>query len=156
MCIGHRAFHLLFNSTPRHAVPYVEGTEPAIGTLGETVTLAAKFDGWGYYVHLYDRQTLAELDMYAIDEGHEEEFALGFGDLTVHEVATDPHHPGRAYLAYYSGGIRAIDIVDGEIVEVGGYLEPKGNDFSGELRRDGKTYILASDRDSGLWVFRRS
>ena len=44
-----------------------------------------------------------------------------------------------------------------ELVEVGGYLDREGNDFWGVqtfVGEDGQTYILASDRDSGLWIFR--
>lgn len=158
VCIGHRAFHLLFNDEPSFEVPYA-GSEPAIGTLGERVTFRAVFDGWGY-VHLYDRTTRSELDTYAIDEAHQESKAFGFGDLTVHEVATHPSNARRAYLSYYSGGIRALEITgtgpDWELVEVGGYLDPAGNDFWGveTFVRDGKTYVLGSDRDSGLWIFR--
>jgi hypothetical protein len=44
-----------------------------------------------------------------------------------------------------------------ELVEVGGYLDPLGNDFWGVqtfVGEDGFTYILGSDGDSGLWIFR--
>lgn len=44
------------------------------------------------------------------------------------------------------------------LTEVGGYLDPKGNDFWGvevwKHPRTGQQYILASDMDPGLWVFR--
>jgi hypothetical protein len=85
-------------------------------------------------------------------------FASGFGDLSVHEVATDPTDPDLAYLSYYSGGLRAIRIVNNEIVEVGGYIDPNGgNDFWGvEVWTHPQTaeeYILASDRDSWLYIF---
>jgi hypothetical protein len=163
VCLGHRAFHLLFNTPPAYDVPYAAGTEPEIGALGEQVTMAARFDGWGY-VHLFDARTLAGLDTYAIPEAHDESKALGYGDLSVHEVATHPANPLRSYLAYYSGGMRALEIQctdptdtsTCELVEVGGYLDPQGNNFWGveTFIRDGKTYILGSDRDSGLWIFR--
>jgi hypothetical protein len=42
-------------------------------------------------------------------------------------------------------------------VEVGGYLDPEGNDFWGvevTTLPSGEELILASDRDSGLWIFR--
>ncbi len=163
VCIGHRAQHLLFNDDPSYEVPYA-GSEPAIGTVGERASFTPMFDGWGY-VHLFDTKTLAELDTYAIPEAHDPAFAFGFGDLTVHEVATDPQDPKRAYLSYYAGGIRALEIRCGKgaksseckLVETGGYLDPLGNDFWGveAFVRDGQTYILGSDRDSGLWIFRR-
>ena len=46
--------------------------------------------------------------------------------------------------------------VHSRLVEVGGYLDPAGNNFWGVETRviDGQTYIFASDRDSGLWIFR--
>jgi hypothetical protein len=165
LCLGHRGMHLLFGSTPSY--DYSAGGEPAIGTVGEDISAITEFDGWGY-VHLFDRQSAAELDTYGIDEAFDPAYALGFGDLSVHEVATDPEHPRRAYLAYYSGGIRAIDIVctdpsdesTCELEEVGGYLDEDGNDFWGveAFRRPDsqRTLILGSDRDSGLWIFRRN
>lgn len=162
VCVGHRAQHLLFSDEPAYEVPYA-GSEPAIGAVGERASFIPMFDGWGY-VHLYDAKTLAELDTFAIPEAHDPAFAFGFGDLTVHEVATDQQDPRRAYLSYYSGGIRALEIQctsptdtsTCKLVETGGYLDPDGNDFWGieTFVRDGRTYILGSDRDSGLWIFR--
>ncbi len=157
VCIGHRAMHLLFGDTPSYEVPYA-GSEPAIGTRGEKVNFEPTFDGWGY-VHLFDAETLEELDTYAIPEAHDEAYAFGFGDLSVHEVATHRTDPTLAYLSYYGGGIRAlkIDCSGGgcELVETGGYLDELGNDFWGveTFVREGKTYVLGSDRDSGLWIF---
>ena len=166
VCTTHEAFHRLFDTTPNYALPYPPepNTEPDLGTVGHKVDVDSVFDGWGY-VHLFDAATMQELDTYAIDEAHDPDFAVGFGDLTVHEVATDPQNASRAYLSYYSGGMRAIDIqcasptdpTTCELVEVGGYLDPNGNDFWGveAFVRDGTTYVLGSDLDSGLWIFRR-
>jgi hypothetical protein len=147
----------------------------AVGTAGDTITgVEETFDGWGY-VHLFgvdigaEEATLTELDTFAIPEAMDPEHAMGFGDLSVHEVAVDPQDPSLAYLSYYSGGLRAIQIEEDAatcaeqgdtapcLVEVGGYLDPMGNDFWGVqtfVGDDGQTYILASDRDSGLWIFR--
>jgi len=165
VCLGHRAFHLLFG--PSTSVSYTYPDGPAIGALGAKVHATGRFDGWGY-VHLFSN-TLSdgkfkELDTYAIDEAHDPAFAFGSGDLSVHEVATDPQDPKRAYLSYYAGGIRSLEIrcTGGgkkcELVEVGGYLDEDGNDFWGveTFVRDGQTIILGSDRDSGLWIFRRT
>jgi hypothetical protein len=141
-----------------------------IGTVGDEITgVEAVFDGWGY-VHLFgvsigsSSATLTELDTYAIPEAMDPDFAEGFGDLSVHEVATDPTDPDLAYLSYYAGGLRALRIVNGELVEVGGYIDPVGgvtaaggNNFWGvevwAHPETGEEYILASDRDSGLWIF---
>ena len=151
----------------------------AVGTIGDVITsVEAQFDGWGY-VHLFwvadfnaaTGESLIDVDTFAIPEALDPAFAEGFGDLSVHEVAVDPQDPSLAYLSYYSGGLRAIQIQCGvpldqvdtlaeaetcQLVEVGGYLDPEGNDFWGveTFVRDGETYILASDRDSGLWIFR--
>ena len=136
-----------------------------IGTVGDPITdVGATFDGWGY-VHLIDAATLQLLDTFVIPEAMDPDFAEGFGDLSVHEVAVDPQDPTLAYLSYYAGGLRAIQIQCAnpadtstcELVEVGGYLDPAGNNFWGVetfVGDDGFTYILASDRDSGLWIFR--
>ena len=153
VCIGHRPMHLLFND----AVSFTYPDQPQLGTVGEKASFTPYFDGWGY-VHLYDRTesgTAAELDTYAIGEAHDEGFATGFGDLSVHEVATDPRRRDRAYLSYYSGGMRALKIENNELVETGGYLDPEGNDFWGveAFERNGKTIVLGSDRDDGLWIF---
>jgi hypothetical protein len=162
ICIGHRAMHLLFDSTPAYQVPYRAGTEPALGTIGEHVSVTPQFDGWGY-VWLVDAATGAHVDTYAIPEAHDEAKASGFGDLTVHEVATDPNDPSKAYLSYYAGGMRSLEIrctdpddtSTCELVETGGYLSAQGNDFWGveAFDRDGHTYVLGSDRADGLYVF---
>ncbi len=157
-----------------------------IGTIGDVVTgVTAQFDGWGY-VHLFGvslgatSATLTELDTFAIPEAMDPDFADGFGDLTVHEVAVDPQEPTLAYLSYYSGGIRAIQIqctsaTSCQLVEVGGFIDNStsqpdgpagplvGNNFwgvetftgpdcNGNPDDDPDTYILGSDRDSGLWI----
>jgi hypothetical protein len=128
---------------------------PAIGTIGEGIGARATFDGWGY-LHLYERRSLREVDTYAIREAQSTKFATGYGDLSVHEVATDPD-TNLAYLAYYAGGFRVISFGRRGIREVGRYISPSGNNFWGVevlKRPDGRKYILASDRDSGLWIFR--
>ena len=130
----------------------------AIGTVGDTLTFSSYFDGWGY-VHLFRNQDgkMAELDTYAIPEAHDPAYASGFGDLSVHEVATSSEDARRLYFSYYSGGFRVARITDDEkITEVGRYIAPAGNNFWGvQVFQDaGKEYVAASDRDSGLWIFR--
>ena len=162
ICTTHAAFHRLFDLEPLDP-PWSYPENLAIGTIGEEIEVGSVFDGWGY-VWLLDAETLEPLDTFAIPEAHDPDFAFGFGDLSVHEVAVDPQDPSLAYLSYYSGGLRAIQIQCAdpsdnstcELVEVGGYLDPAGNDFWGVetfVGEDGRTYILGSDRDSGLWIF---
>src|ERR687898_35391 len=166
VCTTHAAFHRLFGLEPLDP-PWTYPENLAIGTIGEEIEVGSIFDGWGY-VWLLDAQTLEPLDTYAIPEAHDPDFAFGFGDLSVHEVAVDPQEPSLAYLSYYSGGLRAIQIQCSnpsdtstcELVEVGGYLDPEGNDFWGvevipnpdddpNVEGD-EVLILASDRDYGL------
>ncbi|MBT2521152.1 LVIVD repeat-containing protein [Arthrobacter sp. ISL-28] len=163
ICTTHAAFHRLFDLAPLDA-PWSYPENLALGTIGAEIEVGSIFDGWGY-VHLFDANTLQELDTYAIPEAHDPAYAFGYGDLSVHEVAVDPQDPSLAYLSYYSGGLRAIqiqcsnpaDTATCELMEVGSYLDPEGNDFWGVetfIGENGTTYILASDRDSGLWIFK--
>jgi hypothetical protein len=161
VCTTHTAFHRLFNTAP-FSPPFTYPDGPAIGAVSVgKIEATAAFDGWGY-VHLYSNTPVngkfAELDTYAINEAHDPTKAVGFGDLSVHEVATDKTDPSRAYLSYYAGGLRSLQIQGTELVEVGGYLDPKGNNFWGveTFARNGRTIVLGSDRDSGLWVFERT
>lgn len=166
LCVGHRAMHELFDDpNPADNFTYPEAV-PAIGTVGDRISVTTQFDGWGY-VHLFDAATGAELDTFAIPEAMDPAYASGFGDLSVHEVATDPTDPSLAYLSYYAGGLRALqiqctnpaDTSTCELVEVGGYLDPAGNNFWGvevipDPANPGEVLILASDRDYGLFIFR--
>lgn len=128
---------------------------PEAGAPSADVFADAIFDGWGY-VHLYDARKMTEIDQYAIAESTDPAFAEGFGDLSVHEVATDPERH-LAYLSYYSGGFRVISYGPEGIREVGAYIDPeRGNNLWGVqiVRIRGRQYVLASDRDTGLWIFR--
>jgi hypothetical protein len=137
------------------------GTGPAqlpveIGTVGDTLRFEGSFDGWGY-VHLfeYGAGKMAELDTFAIPEAHDQAFVRGFGDLSVHEVATSAVRDDLAYLSYYSGGFRVLKIVGDELAEVGHFIDVGGNNFWGVqvLQSGGEEYVAASDRDSGLYIF---
>lgn len=126
-----------------------------VGTVGDEVLFTAYFDGWGY-VHLFEagRGTMTELDTYAIPEAHDPRFAEGFGALSVHEVATSTLRTNRAYLSYYSGGFRVLEIRNNELVEVGSFIDLGGNDFWGvqTFGADGMEYVAVSDRDFGLYI----
>ncbi len=132
-------------------------TAAGIGTTGHTISVASLFDGWGY-VHLYRNGTgkLAELDQYAIPEAHDQSKATGFGDLSVHEIATSAVRNDLAYVSYYSGGFRVLKVVNDELVEVGAYVDGGGNNFWGVqvFSHGGQELVAASDRDSGLWIFK--
>jgi hypothetical protein len=122
----------------------------------ETLELSALFDGWGY-AHLYDAKTSAHLDAFAIPEAHDERFASGFGDLTIHEFATDPTEP-LAYGSYYSGGMRVLRFSRANGLEqIGAYIAPEGSNMWGVEQfttPQGERLIAGSDRDFGLYIFR--
>ena len=80
----------------------------------------------------------------------------GFGDLSVHEVATSAVKDDLAYLSYYSGGFRVLKIVSNQLQEVGHFIDVGGNNFWGVqvFQSGGQEYVAASDRDYGLYIFR--
>ncbi|MFZ2963748.1 MAG: PA domain-containing protein [Rhodoglobus sp.] len=125
-----------------------------VGASGQDVDIAAVFDGWGY-VHLYDAETMADLDQYYVPESQDPAYASGFGDLSVHEVATDPDE-NLAYISYYAAGFRVVEYGPDGLNEVGHFIAEGGNNFWGvEVHEhpNGQKYVLASDRDSGLYIF---
>ena len=134
-----------------------------IGDTGDVVTARAFFDGWGY-VHLLRNGTgkLAELDTYALPEAMDPAKAEGFGDLSVHEVATSAKDSKLAYFAYYSGGFRVARIVEharggARLQEVGRFIDQGGSNLWGVevfTGADGQEYVAASDRDHGLYILK--
>jgi hypothetical protein len=122
------------------------------------VDVSAVFDGWGY-THMYKTDLtpgakMQEVDYYAPEEGQNVNFAENFGDMTVHEVATDPDKD-IVYVSHYALGMRALSYDDSGLKEVGAFVEPGGSNYWGvEVHKmNGKTYILGSDRDRGLRIF---
>ncbi len=95
-----------------------------LGTTGDRLSFSSYFDGWGY-VRLFDAASMDEIDQYSIPEAQEAAKAEGFGDLSVHEVATSQLNPNLAYLSYYSGGLRVIEVGPGGISEVGAFIVTK-------------------------------
>jgi hypothetical protein len=122
------------------------------------VDISATFDGWGY-THMYETDLtpgakMKEIDYYAPIEGQREAEAENFGDMTVHEVATDPDRD-LVYISHYALGMRVLSYDASGAKEVGAFVEPGGSNYWGvEVHKmNGKTYILGSDRDRGLRIF---
>jgi hypothetical protein len=111
------------------------------------------FDGWGY-AQLYRNRSgkLERIDSYAIPEARDEDFAFGFGDLSIHEFATDGNE-NLAYSSYYSGGLRVFHFGSRGHDEVGRFIDKGGNNFWGVEFDERKDVIAASDRDYGLYLF---
>jgi hypothetical protein len=160
ICIGHRAMHLMFNDTPEYTGD--EGGDIPVGTLGERYAASTEFDGWGY-VQLHDARdpNLRIIDSYAVPEALDEEFAEGFGTLSVHEVKTDPRaNVNFGYLSYYNAGARVVQFSRNRgIVEKGFFIDEGGNHFWGIFphrlgKSQGQPLLLYSDRDQGLYILR--
>jgi hypothetical protein len=168
LCVGHRFMHEAFGTPADYTFPYPQPApnEPTPGTLGPRIDAASQFDGWGYARVI--RNSTTEVGQITIPETDDPAFAVGFGDLTVHEVEVPRNNPDEgganvdtdklAYFSWYAGGFRVDDITDpASPTEVGHYIDPKGNNFWGvALAEDqnGSRIVLASDRDFGLFIFR--
>jgi hypothetical protein len=164
VCTTHAAYHELFGTAPEFTTPYSSTDAPALGAVSTgRVKGTSVFDGWGY-AHLYKRQSgkVTRVDSYAITEALDPAYAFGYGDLSIHEFATDPT-TNLAYISYYSGGVRVVRFGASGIEEVGHYIDTQGNNFwgietfvggnqAGSLK--GKRLFAGSDRDHGLWIFR--
>jgi hypothetical protein len=164
VCTTHAAYHELFGTTPEFTTPYSSTDARAIGAVSTArVKATSVFDGWGY-AHLYknDGGKVTRVDSYAIPEALDPAYAFGYGDLSIHEFATDPT-TNLAYISYYSGGVRVVRFGASGIEEVGHYIDNQGNNFwgietfvggndAGSLK--GKRLFAGSDRDHGLWIFR--
>jgi hypothetical protein len=168
LCAGHRFMHEAFGTPADYTFPYPQPApdEPTPGTLGPRIDAASEFDGWGYARVI--RNSTTEVGQITIPETDDPAFAVGFGDLTVHEVEVPrgdaneggpaPDDDNLAYFSWYAGGFRVDNITDpANPVEVGHYIDPAGNNFWGvALAEDqnGDRIVLASDRDFGLFIFR--
>ena len=97
---------------------------------------------------------MKEVDFYAPHEGQSQDYAENFGDMTVHEVATDPDSK-LVYVSHYALGMRVLSYNNSGLEEVGAFVEAGGSNYWGvEVHRlGGKKYILGSDRDRGLRIF---
>jgi hypothetical protein len=161
LCVGHRLMHTLFGYTPDYTVPYPVGdpgdVEPDIGDIGTgKIDATSFFSGWGYS-RLLDAATLEEIDEFWIDEAADPAFAVDFGTVDVHEVATGRGPDADlAYFAHYSGGIRVARFDAEGIEEVGAFIDQGGNDFWGVQLTDkfvgGRRVVAFSDRDYGLYL----
>jgi Ca2+-binding RTX toxin-like protein len=134
---------------------------PAAPREGSPLSIGVDFDGWGY-AHLYrnGEGKMSKAGDYAIQEGVDERWASRFGDLSIHEWATDPA-TNLAYSSYYSGGFRVVQYADSGITETGRFIDQrpdgKGNDFWGVEQftaANGERLIALSDRDYGLYIVR--
>ncbi len=128
---------------------------PPVGTPGQRVAgQAGVFDGWGYgrVLDVSDPSHIVELGQYAVENA----LALPAppGDHSMHNVVVEGR---RAYISWYSDGIRVVDfLTPGNPREVARFTDKvSGSNFWGVFLFEhpgGNTYILGSDRDTGLWI----
>lgn len=129
---------------------------PPPGTVGWKVSLKSIFDGWGYLrvLDVSNPAEIVEVGQYATENAMNE--SVPAGDRTMHNVIVDGR---RAYIAWYADGIRVVDFSDpANPREVGRFVDTdSGSNFWGVYlfqHPDGNTYVLGSDRDTGLWILR--
>ena len=135
---------------------------PAAGADGADIAITAEFDGWGY-VQLFNGRNLNHRGEYAVRESLDPRYAKGFGDLSVHEVKTDPRGNYLGYISYYHAGARTVKFGPDGIREVGHFISGRGNNFwgtfplkkaFGQKKTKGPIPVLMSDRDFGLYVLK--
>jgi hypothetical protein len=76
------------------------------------------------------------------------------GDRTMHNIVVDDGT--TAYISWYAEGMRVVDFSGDTLTETAHYVDPAGSNFWGVYlyeHSDGNTYILGSDRVTGLWIF---
>jgi hypothetical protein len=157
LCVSHAAGHALFADTAEYTTPYDDEVEmAALGTVGEKVNATSEFDGWGYgQLYRNSGTKMERIDSFAVPEALDPAYAFGYGDLSIHEFATDPDK-NIAYSAYYAAGLRVFKFGESGISEVGRYIAEGGNNFWGieqYTTAGGKRLVAASDRDHGLFLF---
>ena len=90
-------------------------------------------------------------DQYFIPESQDPAYAEGFGDLSVHEVATSQLNAKRMYFSYYSGGFRVVDIERNKLVEKGHLIADGGSNLWGVevFQSGGKEYVSEQRANMG-------
>lgn len=111
------------------------------------------FDGYGYLrlMDVSDPANIVELDQFAT-EGVFANPPLP-GDRTMHNVVVDDGT--RAYISWYVDGMRVVDFSGDKLTEVAHFADSSASFWGVYLHNhpDGNTYILGSDRNSGLYIF---
>jgi hypothetical protein len=128
---------------------------PPIGAPSSKITTrGGVFDGWGYgrILDVRDPSNIVELGQFATENVFAQ--PVPPGDHTMHNVIVEER---QAYISWYSDGIRVVDFQDPtEPKEIARFIDPvSGSNFWGVFlfkHPDGNTFILGSDRDTGLWI----
>jgi len=131
-----------------------EAMKAAVGNLGGTLAVSGIFDGFGrlHLLDVTDPTNITELDGFATENVF---VAQAFGDRTMHNVIVEGT---TAYISWYFEGMRVVSFNNDRLREVAHFVDtgPDGSNFWGVYLHhhpNGNTYILGSDRDTGLWIF---
>jgi hypothetical protein len=122
---------------------------------GASMAAAGIFDGYGYLrlLDVSDPANIVEVDQFAT-EGVFANPPIP-GDRTMHNVVVDDGT--TAYISWYAEGMRVVDFSGDTLSEVAHFVDTaNGSNFWGVYlheHQDGNTYILGSDRNTGLWIF---
>ena len=126
---------------------------------GAAMAAAGIFDGYGYLrlMDVVDPANIVEVGQFAT-EGVFANPPIP-GDRTMHNVVVDGGT--TAYISWYAEGMRVVDFAGDTLTETAHFVatDAEGNsvsNFWGVYLHDhpnGNTYILGSDRNTGLWVF---
>ena len=125
-----------------------------VGNLGGTLAVTGIFDGFGrlHLLDVTDPTSITELDGFATENVFASQ---AFGDRTMHNVIVEGT---TAYISWYFEGMRVVSFRNDMLREVAHFVDtgPDGSNFWGVYLHhhpNGNTYILGSDRDTGLWIF---
>jgi hypothetical protein len=125
------------------------------GVPGGIVDVEAIFDGMGYLrlLDVTNPGSIIELDQFATENVFANPPVAG--DTTMHNVVVDGGT--TAYISWYAEGMRVIDFSGDTLTETAHFVDTvDGSNFWGVYlyeHSDGNTYILGSDRSTGLWIF---
>lgn len=138
------------------AVPADEGRLVFMGDedFSTTSDETGIFNGWGYgrILDVSNPESIVEVGQFTVENTLFEPPPPG--EHSMHNVVVDG---SLAYISWYGDGIRVVDFSQPEKPsEVAHFIDSGGgSDFWGVYlfrHPDGNSYILGSDRSSGLWI----
>ena len=127
------------------------------GVPGGIVDVEAIFDGMGYLrlLDVTDLGNMVELDQFATENVFANPPVPG--DTTMHNIVVDGGT--TAYISWYAEGMRVVDFSGDTLTETAHFVDTvDGSNFWGVYlyeHSNGITYILGSDRSTGLWIFNK-
>lgn len=120
---------------------------------GGLLEVEGVFDGYGFLrlLDVSDPGNIVEKDEFATEGVFVNPPLLG--DRTMHNVVVEGTN---AYISWYAEGMRVVTFKNDKLKETAHFVADDGSNFWGVFLHhhpDGNTYILGSDRRTGLWIF---